>query len=69
MFNILDVLRILFKKVEEENITLDDRIEFRINSKEKVLIVKYCELIGIDRSEFLRGLAIKEIDKFINNTK
>lgn len=69
MFNILDILKNLFKKVEEENITLDDRIEFRINSKEKILIVKYCELIGIDRSEFLRSLAIKEIDKFINNAK
>lgn len=69
MYNIIALLIKLFRKVEEEKNILDDRIEFRINSKEKELITKYCELISMDRSVFLRTLAIKEIDKFINNAR
>lgn len=69
MYNVVELLSRLFKKSEEENTLLNDRIEFRINKKEKVLIVKYCELRNVDRSKFLRDIAIKEIDNFINNSK
>ena len=69
MYNIVEILSGLFRKSEEENILLNDRIEFRINRKEKVLIKKYCELRKLDKSKLLRDLAMKEIDQFINNSK
>lgn len=63
MYKIMDIINNLFKKGEE--VILDDRFEFRLNSKEKILIKKYCELKHIDPSKFLRNLAIREIDNFI----
>lgn len=64
--NIIELMGRLFKKTEEENLTLNDRIEFRINDKEKILIKKYCELRAISKSNFFRTLAMDEINNFIN---
>jgi Family of unknown function (DUF6290) len=60
---IIELINSIFKKQEE--IILDDRFEFRLNSKEKALIKKYCDLKHISASEFFRNLAMKEIDSFI----
>lgn len=65
MSNILEILGSIFKKPDLEPV-LDDRFEFRLNKKEKVLIKKYCELKKISASEFFRKLAMREIDRFIN---
>lgn len=64
MSKIIELINSIFKTKEEE-IILDDRFEFRLNSKEKQLIKKYCDLKHISASEFFRSLAIKEIDNFI----
>jgi len=61
---IIELVNFIFKK-EEKDIILDERFEFRLNSKEKQLIKKYCDLKHISASEFFRSLAIKEIDNFI----
>lgn len=53
-------------KTEEEQIMLDDRIEFRLNKNEKILIKKYCDLKRISVSDFFRSLAIKDINSFFN---
>lgn len=63
MSKIIELINSIFKKQEE--IILDDRFEFRLNSKEKILIKKYCDLKHISASEFFRNLAMKEIDSFI----
>ena len=62
MSKILDLINSIFNKKE---LILDDRIEFRVNKKEKILIKKYCDLKKITTSDFFRTLAIKEIDTFI----
>lgn len=62
MSKILELINSIFNKKE---IVLDDRIEFRVNKKEKILIKKYCDLRHISASEFFRSLAMKEIDSFI----
>lgn len=62
MNKILELINSIFNK---EEIILDDRIEFRVNKKEKILIKKYCDLKRINTSEFFRNLAMKEIDNFI----
>lgn len=62
MNKIIELLNSIFGKKE---IILDDRIEFRVNKKEKILIKKYCDLKRITTSDFFRNLAMKEIDKFI----
>lgn len=64
MSSIIDFINSLFKR-EEEELSLDDRLEFRLNKKEKILIKKYCQLKHISASEFFRDLAMKEIDNFI----
>lgn len=64
MSKIIELINFIFKK-EEKEIILNDRFEFRLNSKEKQLIKKYCDLKHISASEFFRSLAIKEIDNFI----
>lgn len=64
MYKIMDIINKIFSK--NEDLILDDRIEFRLNHKEKILIKRYCELQHINRSEFFRNLAMKEIDNFIN---
>ncbi|GAA0762414.1 DUF6290 family protein [Clostridium sartagoforme] len=64
MSKIMELINFIFKK-EEKDIILDERFEFRLNSKEKQLIKKYCDLKHISASEFFRSLAIKEIDNFI----
>ena len=66
-----DLIRIVFGGKEEEDLTLNARLEFRLNKKEKELIKKYCELRQITISEFMRSSATKEIDSFIkvNNQK
>lgn len=51
---------------QEEELILDDRIEFRLNSNEKVLIKKYCKLKNTDLSKFFRHIAMKEINEFLN---
>lgn len=63
MSKIIELINSIFKKQEE--IILDDRIEFRLNKKEKELIKKYCALKHTDTSKFFRNLAMKEIDDFI----
>lgn len=62
MSKIIELINSIFNK---EEIILDDRIEFRVNKKEKILIKKYCDLKRINTSEFFRSLAMKEIDNFI----
>lgn len=62
--SIIGFINSLFKR-EEEELVLDDRLEFRLNKKEKQLIKKYCDLKHISASEFFRDLAMKEIDGFI----
>lgn len=62
MNKILELINSIFNK---EEVILDDRIEFRVNKKEKILIKKYCDLKRINTSEFFRNLAMKEIDEFI----
>ena len=64
MSKLIEFINSLFRTKEE--LILDDRFEFRLNKKEKILIKKYCELKRISVSEFFRNLAMKEIDKFIN---
>nr|UVN08412.1 MAG: hypothetical protein [Bacteriophage sp.] len=51
---------------QEEELILDDRIEFRLNSNEKLLIKKYCKLKNTDLSKFFRNIAMKEINEFLN---
>lgn len=48
---IIDLINSIFKK--ESEVILDDRIEFRLNKKEKELIKKYCTLKHTDTSKFL----------------
>ena len=62
---IRDIISRLFNR-EEEEIILDDRIEFRLNSNEKLLIKKYCKLKNTDLSKFFRYIAMKEINEFLN---
>ncbi len=62
MNKILELINSIFNK---EEIILDDRIEFRVNRKEKILIKKYCDLKRVTTSDFFRSLAMKEIDNFI----
>ena len=65
MSKILDLINSIFNKKE---LILDDRIEFRVNKKEKILIKKYCDLKRVTTSDFFRTLAMKEIDTFIKGT-
>ena len=62
MSKIIELINSIFNK---EEIILDDRIEFRVNTKEKILIKKYCDLKRMTTSDFFRSLAMKEIDNFI----
>lgn len=62
--NVIDIIKSIFSK-EIDYELLDDRIEFRLNKNEKILIKKYCELKHTDRSKFFRSLAMKEINSFI----
>ena len=62
MSKIIELINSIFNK---EEIILDDRIEFRVNKKEKILIKKYCDLKRMTTSDFFRSLAMKEIDDFI----
>lgn len=64
MNKVIDLINSIFG-IKEKEIVLDDRFEFRLNSKEKQLIKKYCDLKHISASEFFRSLAMKEIDSFI----
>lgn len=41
MNKIVELINSIFGK-REEDLTLNDRLEFRLNTKEKVLIKKYC---------------------------
>lgn len=63
MSNLLKFISFTFNK-KEKNI-LDDKLELKLNSKEKQLIKKYCDLRNISVNEFFRILAMKEIDNFI----
>lgn len=62
MNKIIELINSIFNKKE---VILDDRIEFRVNKKEKILIKKYCDLRRMTTSDFFRNLAMKEIDNFI----
>lgn len=63
MGSILKLVKFIFR--EKENSILDDKVELKINSKEKQLIKKYCDLKNISVNEFFRTVAMKEIDNFI----
>lgn len=63
MSSILKLIKFIFKKKEDS--ILDDKVELRLNSKEKQLIKKYCDLKDISINEFLRTVAMQEIDKLI----
>lgn len=54
----------LFNKSTSEDI-LDDILEIKINSQEKILFKKYAKLNGTDISKLIRNLMIEEIDNFI----
>ena len=45
MSSILKLIKFIFKKKEDS--ILDDKVELRLNSKEKQLIKKYCDLKDI----------------------
>ena len=62
MNKIIELINSIFNKQE---VILDDRIEFRVNKKEKILIKKYCDLKRMTTSDFFRNLAMKEIDNVI----
>lgn len=47
------------------NKLLDDKIEVKINSKEKLLFEKYAKIKGIDLEELMLELVRHEIDEFI----
>lgn len=63
MSSILNLVKFIFKKKEKS--ILDDKVELILNSKEKQLIKKYCDLKHISVNDFFRTVAMKEIDKFI----
>lgn len=65
MNKILELINSIFNK----EVILDDRIEFRVNKKEKILIKKYCDLKRMTTSDFFRNLVMKEIDSFIKINK
>ncbi|KJU72430.1 DUF6290 family protein [Clostridium baratii] len=54
----------LFNKNNSEDI-LDDKLEIKINSQEKILFKKYAKLNDTDISKLIRNLMIEEIDNFI----
>lgn len=54
----------LFNKNTSEDI-LDDILEIKINSREKILFKKYAKLNDTDISKLIRSLMIEEIDNFI----
>lgn len=55
-----DTLRRLRKKQ-----LLDDTIEIKINSKEKVLFQKYAEIKEIELDDLIKNLVREDIDEFI----
>ncbi|WP_291650390.1 DUF6290 family protein [Clostridium sp.] len=63
MSNTLNLIKFIYNKREKS--ILDDKIELKLNSKEKQLIKKYCDLKDISINEFFRTVAMKEIDNFI----
>lgn len=63
---IKELLNLIFGKANNDSIILDDRLEFRLNKNEKILIKKYCDLKHISASEFFRNLAMKEINNFFD---
>ncbi|MFR9241128.1 MAG: DUF6290 family protein [Clostridium baratii] len=54
----------LFNKNTSEDI-LDDILEIKINSQEKILFKKYAKLNGTDISKLIRNLLIEEFDNII----
>ncbi|MGL5086029.1 MAG: DUF6290 family protein, partial [Clostridium sp.] len=63
---LVELLKKIFGEEVEESV-LDARLEVRVNSKEKQLIKKYCQLKQTNCSNLVRSLLMKEIDTFINN--
>lgn len=63
---IKELLSRIFNQEDEDPI-LDDRLEFRLNKQEKILIKKYCKLRDTDCSKLFRRLAMQEIDSFIKS--
>ncbi|MGL4571964.1 MAG: DUF6290 family protein [Clostridium sp.] len=61
----------LFQKIfyKDEEVVLNDRLEIRINDKEKILFKKYAKLNGTDLSKLMRKLMMAEIDDFIKVNK
>lgn len=55
--------KLLSKNTSED--ILDDILEIKINSQEKILFKKYAKLNGTDISKLIRNLMIEEIDNFI----
>ncbi|OPF51657.1 hypothetical protein BH721_00765 [Clostridium baratii] len=55
--------KLLIKNTSED--ILDDILEIKINSQEKILFKKYAKLNGTDISKLIRNLMIEEIDNFI----
>lgn len=55
--------KLLSKNTSED--ILDDILEIKINSQEKLLFKKYAKLNGTDISKLIRNLMIEEIDNFI----
>lgn len=55
--------KLLSKNTRED--ILDDILEIKINSQEKILFKKYAKLNGTDISKLIRNLMIEEIDNFI----
>ncbi|WP_242852377.1 DUF6290 family protein, partial [Clostridium baratii] len=54
--------KLLSKNTSED--ILDDILEIKINSQEKLLFKKYAKLNGTDISKLIRNLMIEEIDNF-----
>lgn len=61
---VIDTIGKTIKKIRKKQL-LDDVIEVKINSKEKILFEKYAEIKEIELDDLIKGLVRKNIDEFI----
>lgn len=52
------------RKIRKKQL-LDDTIEIKINSKEKILFQKYAEIREIELDDLIKNLVRENIDEFI----
>lgn len=61
---ILNSIGLSLKKIRKNRL-LNDKLEIKINCKEKILFEKYAKVCGLDIDDLVKGLVREEIDKFI----